>query len=81
MSEIVFEIVDKKGRKIRLTETQWSHINRKHPTVANYLNEIIETIKSPDTITDSDQEDIYFYYKYYKFLKSPYKYILVIANI
>ncbi len=79
--DIIFEIIDKTGRKIRLTRKQWSHINRKHPTVANYFEEIKETLEKPDIITDSDiEEDVYFYYKYYKYLKPPYKYILVIVK-
>lgn len=77
---VILEVIDKTGRRIRLTKTQWSHINRKHPVIANYSNEIIETIKNPDSITESDRKDIYFYYKHYKFLNPPYNYILVIVK-
>lgn len=79
--DIIFETIDKTGRRIRLTKRQWSHINRKHPAVANYFEEIKETLKKPNVITESDlEEDVNFYYRYYKTLKSPYKYILVIVK-
>tara|TARA_Y100000034_G_scaffold135423_1_gene207287 strand:+ start:2183 stop:2479 length:297 start_codon:yes stop_codon:yes gene_type:complete len=80
MDDIIFETTDKTNRKIRLTKIQWSHINKKHPVVANYLEEIKEAIEKPDAITDSIERNVYFYYKYYKFLKSPYKHILVMIK-
>ena len=79
--DFIFEVTDKIGRKIRLTEKQWIHINKKHPTVANHLDKITETIEKPDAITESDKGDgVYLYYKYYKWLKSPYNYILAIVK-
>ncbi len=79
--EVVFEVTDKTGRRIRLTKKQWSHINNKHPTVANYFKEIKETLQKPDAITDSNtDENVHFYYRYYKYLTSPHKYILVIVK-
>ena len=77
----VFEIIDKTGRKIRLTKRQWEHINKKHHVVANHLEEIKETIENPDAVTESDKRDnIYLYYKYYKYFKSPYNYVLAIVK-
>jgi len=32
-----FEIVDKTGRKIRLTRKQWSHIRQDHPEIENEI--------------------------------------------
>ncbi len=79
--KIIFEITDKSGRKIRLTSKQWAHINNKHPSVANYFKEIKEILQKPDVITDSDiDENVHFYYKYYKYLEPPHKYILVIVK-
>ncbi len=48
--------------------------------MANYLYEIKETIEKSDAIIGSGEKNVYFYYKYYKFLKSPYNYILVIVK-
>ena len=30
---MIFEVIEKTGRKIRLTNEQWSHIRKKHPEV------------------------------------------------
>ena len=77
----IFEVLDKSGRKVRLTKKQWLHISKKHPAVSQYLEEIKETLKYPDSITDtSPDENIRYYYKHYKHLKSPYKYILIIVK-
>lgn len=35
--EIVFEVIDKTRRMIRLTKERWSHITTKHPYMSNYL--------------------------------------------
>ena len=60
---------------------KWNYINKKHPVVANHLDKIKETIEKPDAITESNQRgDVYLYYKYYKYLKSPYNYILTIVK-
>lgn len=81
MSNIIFEITDKTGRKIRLTKKQWSHITRKHPQIANYQEEIINTLKNPLKITDYGFDDkVRYYYKYLKHKTSPEKYLLVIVK-
>ena len=76
----LFQIIDKTGRKIYLPSKTWSHITRKHPYIADYLEEIKETIQKPDKITDlSLDEDVRYYYKYYK-TKNPPKYLLTIVK-
>ncbi len=33
---IIFEVIDKTGRKLRMTEKQWaSHIVRRHPEISS----------------------------------------------
>ena len=44
----IFEVIDKTGRKIRLTQKQWKHVMRRHPYMEKYIEEIKETIKTPD---------------------------------
>ena len=66
----VFELVDKSGRKIRLTKRQCRETNLKHPGVASYLEEIKETLVKPDSITYYSIDDqVRYYYKYFKQLK------------
>ncbi len=79
--DIVFEIIDKTGRKIRLTRKQYSHICKKHPMISNYFEEIRETLIKPDKIINSNNnKNIGFYCKFYKKLKTPYQNILVIVK-
>lgn len=47
MGDVIFEVIDKTGRKIRLTKKQWKHILKRHPDVINYQEEIKETLKIP----------------------------------
>lgn len=76
----IFELVDKTGRKIRLTSEQWSHIRRKHPEVEKY-EWIEETLSKPDIISDYDLDDtVCYHYKYYKHRSSHEKYLQVVVK-
>ncbi len=46
---VVFEVIDKTGRKIRLTDTGWSHIRSEHPEIVEPF-EIEKVITKPDKI-------------------------------
>lgn len=77
----VFEIKDKTGRKIRLTKKQWEHIaspSSPHAYMTNYLEEIEQTLISPDKIISS----IYDNYKssYYKYYKNKKEYLKIIVK-
>jgi len=78
--EIIFETIDKTGRKIRLTKKQWSHINKKHPQIASNKEEIIETLKNPLKIIKPYEGTKHYYYKYFKHSKIPEKCLKVIVN-
>ena len=79
MSEDVFEINDKSGRKIRLTKKQWRHLAKKHPYMEKYLDEIKETLQFPDKIINRLFNKGY-YYKGYKYLKQPNRFVLVVVK-
>jgi len=77
----IFEVIDKTGRRIRLTRRQWRETNLKHPSMAAYLEEIKETIINPEVISNySIDENVRYYYKYFKHIKSKNKYLLVIIK-
>jgi hypothetical protein len=62
----IFEVQDKTGRKIHLSKERWSHIQR-HPEMSNQIDQIIETLKSPQTIRTFEYDsNVKFYYRYYK---------------
>ena len=77
----IFEVKDKSGRKIHLSKERWSHISQEHPEAADYFEEIKETIANPDKITAySQDEDIKYYFKYFKGRQSAAKFLLVIVK-
>ena len=75
----VFEIADKTGREIKLTKRQWKHVIKRHPYMEKYLEEIKETLKIPDKLIIKLYNKGY-YYKNYKYLKKPNKFILVVVK-
>ena len=76
----IFEIKDKSGRKIHLSDERWKHLNQEHPEVAPYLEDIKETLKNPVKITEYElDENVRYYYKYFKERESA-KYLLVIVK-
>ena len=78
---VIFETIDKIGKKIRLTDKQWAHVVEDHPYMANHIEEMKETIEKADKITISMMdENVRYYYKYYKNKKGFNKYSLVIVK-
>ena len=80
--DIVFEVIDINGRNIRMTKKQWtSHIIRRHPEISSEKDRIIETLEKPDKIVNSTRdEDVKYYYKYYKQITNPYKFLRAIVK-
>ena len=64
----IFEITDKTGRRIILTDSL-------HPYMANYLEEIKRTLEKPDIMVTQKYSDARV--NYYRFLKDRKKYLLV----
>jgi len=75
--DILFEVVDKTRRKIRLTDTQWSHIRIRHSDVTEF--KIQETIEKPQRII-KEEDNIIIVYRYYKHRKEPEKYLKVMIK-
>jgi hypothetical protein len=76
---IVFEVIDKTGRKIRLTDKQWRHIRQDHPEIEG--EELIkETVESPTKITSPYDGNKKYYYRYFKNRKSEDKWLLVVIK-
>jgi hypothetical protein len=74
---IIFITKDKTGRNIRLTETQWKHIKFRHPHFGNKPMEIKNTIENPTLMVKLTNKIT----KYYRYLKSEDKYIMVAVKI
>jgi|SRR3989344_356733 len=77
----IFDVIDKNGRNIRHTNKQYSHMMEEHPYMYKYLEEIKEALQKPDKITSySFDEDVRYFYKYYKHLEKPNNYLLVVVK-
>ncbi|MBS3138367.1 hypothetical protein J4207_01540 [Candidatus Woesearchaeota archaeon] len=74
----IFEIVDKTGRKIYLTDERWRHINEEHPEMSPYIKEFENVLQNPTKITSYQfDEKIRFFYKR---AKERSEYILIVVK-
>lgn len=70
---MLFEVIDKKGKNIRLTKSGLNHIKRDHPDVN--IEEIKLTLEMPTKITTSVYDNnVKWYYRFNKVLN---EYLLV----
>ena len=77
----IFEVKDKSGRMIHLSNERWKHINQDHPEVAHHLEEIKDTLENPVKIASySIDENVKYYYRYFKERKSRARHLLVIVK-
>ena len=80
----IFEIIDKRGKRIHLSKERWTHITSPispHAYMVNYLEEIKQTLEKPDKILEDDfSESIKYFYKFYKHSKKPKRYLCVAIN-
>jgi len=64
---MIFEVIDKTGRKIHLSKERWSHIVTKHSDMSDKIELIIDTLVKPTLIEPHKYDDnMRNYYKYYK---------------
>ena len=71
----IFEVKDKSGRKIHLSDERWKHIVIEHSDLANKIEDIKDAVSNPLIIGKSVyDENVRYYQKYYKKLS---KYLLV----
>ncbi len=67
MNSYIFVVVDKTGRKIRLTKRQWNHITTKHSDLSGKEEEIKRVLEKPDLILQHKfDKNSRYYYKYNK---------------
>lgn len=75
----IFEITDKKGRKVRLTKERWTHIRTEHPNIEN-PEEIITALQNPDKIINDEREEVDYFFKYFKHKRWKSKYLKVVVR-
>lgn len=74
----VFEISDKTGRIVYLTQERWSHIVQHHPDMANKLEEVKLCLTKPTIIISHKYDDKSA--NYYRYQKETGDYILTIIK-
>ncbi len=74
----IFEVTDKTGRKIRLTETQYTHILQ-HKGMEQHLGNIQQTLIKPTKIVNREEGSVADYYSHFKHRKSQYKILQVVV--
>ena len=75
----IFEIIDKTGRKTRLTKEQWAHIKEFHANVED-PEEIIQTLQKPDKIIVDEREGVEYFFKYFKHKKFKSKFLKAVVK-
>ncbi len=77
--ELIFEVNEKSGRKIHLSNERWAHINQEHPEVAPYLEDIKDALTNPLRIVPyEDDSNVNYYYQYFK--ERRLRYLLVVVK-
>ncbi|MEW6416890.1 MAG: PBECR2 nuclease fold domain-containing protein [Nitrospirota bacterium] len=77
---LIFEVLSKLNKKIRLTEIQWAHIESKHKELKNQIQKMIATLENPDFVYYSPTEENFHYYKRFEETPVTEKYLLMVAK-
>ncbi len=75
----IFEVVDKRGRKVRLTKERWTHIRTEHQNVESQ-EEIIMALRRPDKIINDEREEVEYFFRYFKNKRWKSKYLKVVVK-
>ena len=82
MSEIIFEVFGKFGKKIRLTEGEYDHVCKRHPEVLGEIDKMKMTLASPQMIRRSlYDERVWLFYRFFEETPVTEKYLMVAARI
>lgn len=74
----VFEIVDKTGKIVILTQERWSHIVQHHPDMSDKLEEVKRCLELPTATVPQKYDETKA--NYYRYQKETGDYLLVIVK-
>lgn len=81
MNDDTIALIDHTGREIRLTVERQKHI-LEHPEMAQQLERIKETIKTPESIIATTADDkVHVYHRYYETTPVTSKFLLVAVKL
>ena len=77
---VIFEVVSKIGKEVRLTDVQWTHMKARHKELRNQIGKMRLVLTEPDSIWHSPREEVYHFYR--RFTKTPVseKYLLLVVK-
>ncbi len=75
--DVLFEVLTRDGRQIRLTQKQWLHISQRHPEMSGLIEEMQQALIYPTHVLHFSNETI----KYYLFLKNKRSYVMVAIKV
>ena len=82
MNKIVLEVFAKFDRKIRLTESKYDHVCKRHPEVVDEIEKMKETLVSPQIVRRSlYDKKVWLFYRFFENTPVTEKYLMVAARI
>jgi len=82
MSETVFEVTAKFGKKIVLTKGEYSHVCKRHPEVLGEIGKMKRTVAAPQIVRRSlYDEKVWLFYRFFEDTPVTEKYLMVAARI
>jgi len=78
MSETIFQVVSKFGKKIVLTKSRYEHVRKRHPEVTGEIVKMRKTLVSPQVVRRSMyHEKVWLFYRFFKGTPVSEKYLMV----
>jgi hypothetical protein len=82
MNKIVLEVFAKFDKKIRLTESKYDHVCKRHPEVASEIEKMKETLVSPQIVRRSlYDKKVWLFYRFFENTPVTEKYLMVAARV
>jgi len=72
-----WNIRDRDGREIYMTEERWEHITARHEELDDHLDNVLDTLRWGKRRQDKRDPQTYTYYRRCKSLTAPYDHIIV----
>lgn len=77
----LFELIDRFGRRIKLTEKRWNHIAETHPELKDMLKDLKGAMEDPELIKRSVyNKNVVLFYRYYGHIYEG-KYMCVVVRL
>ena len=80
--QVIFDVVSKFDKKIRLTEEKYNHVCTRHPEVFEEKEKMKKTLVSPQIVRRSTYDDkVWLFYRLFEETPVTEKYLMVAVKI